>query len=167
MKDEKYYFHQSPMQLCKDIIDNIRFKPDDILFEPFAGENNFYDNFPEEITKHRCEIEDGFDFKNFDYEGIKPTIIITNPPFRLENKNAFNYILNYFAKIKSIKEMHILCNLSCWNSLTPKRMMELNENGLFINKVTTVNVKKWFGRYYIIHFSRTHNPSFDYLISLY
>jgi len=88
MKDDTYYFHQTPELLCRDIISNIAFEPDDIVFEPFAGENNFFKNFPQEITKYRCEIEDGLDFKDFDYEGIRPSIIITNPPFRLETENG-------------------------------------------------------------------------------
>ena len=67
MKDELYYFHQSPVSLCKDIISNIPFNDDDILLEPFAGEGNFFDNFPEGITKYKCEIEEGLDFRNFDY----------------------------------------------------------------------------------------------------
>ena len=172
MKTDEYFFHQSPESLCKDIISNITFNQDDIVLEPFAGENHFYDNIPQGITKHRCEIEDGLDFKDFDYEGIKPTTIITNPPFRLENdkgckKNAFFDIILYFAKIDSIKNMYILCSDYCCGSLTPKRMTKLNEQGLFITKKTTISVKKWRGRYYLLQFSRTHNPSFDYYLTNY
>ncbi len=167
MKDEKYYFHQSPVSLCKDIISNIAFSDDDILLEPFAGEKNFYDNFPNELEKHYTEIEEGLDFRDFDYEGIKPTTIITNPPFKLGTKNAFFDIMLFFAKITSIKKMYILCNDYCLGTLTPNRMVKLNENNLFVNKLTTVNIKKWRGRYYIIEFGRKHNPSYDYYIGNY
>jgi len=171
MKDELYYFHQSPVSLCKDIISNIPFNDDDILLEPFAGEGNFFDNFPEGITKYKCEIEEGLDFRNFDYEGIKPTTVITNPPFRLKTengkKNAFFDIMLFFAKITSIKKMYILCSSICFESLTPNRMIKLNEAGIYLNKITCVNVKKWRGRYYIIEFGRQHNPSFDYYIGNY
>lgn len=167
MKDQEYYFHQSPPLLCKDIISNIPFNDDDILLEPFAGENNFFDEFPEELPKYRCEIEDGFCFKDFDYEGIKPTTIITNPPFRIDGKNAFFDILMFFAKIKCIKNIYFLCNDYCVGSLTPPRMYKLNQEGLFINKKTTINVKKWRGRYYLVNFCRTYNPAFEYYIDTY
>jgi len=171
MKDETYHFHQTPISLCKDILSNIQFNEDDILLEPFAGENNFYDNFPEGITKYRTEIEDGLDFRDFDYDNIKITKVITNPPFRLETengrKNAFFDIIMFFAKIKSITNMYILCNDYCLGTLTPNRMTKLNNENLFINKLTTVNVKKWRGRYYIVHFCREHNSSFDYYMGNY
>lgn len=171
MKDESYYFHQSPISLCKDIISNISFNDDDILLEPFAGEGSFYDNFPEGITKYKCEIEESLDFRDFDYDGIKPTIVCTNPPFRLETengrKNAFFDIILFYAKITSIKKMYILCNDYCLGTLTPNRMVKLNENNLFVNKITTINIKKWRGRYYLIEFGRVHNPSFDYYIGNY
>ena len=162
MKDAEYYFHQSPVSLCKDIISNIPFDNDDILLEPFAGENSFYDNFPNELEKHRCEIEDGLCYKDFDYDGIKPTTIITNPPFRIGGKNAFFDIMLFYSQIRSIKNMYILCSAICFESLTPIRMFKLNEKGLFINKITIINIKKWRGRYILINFSRIYNPSFDY-----
>ena len=163
MKDDLYFFHQSPVSLCKDIISNIDFDQDhDIILEPFAGECNFYNNFPEGITKYKCEIEDGLCYKDFDYDGIKPTTIVTNPPFRINGKNVFFDIMLFYSQIKSIKNMYILSSAVCFESLTPIRMFKLNEKGLFINKITTINVKKWRGRYYLIRFNRTYNSSFDY-----
>lgn len=167
MKDDNYYFHQTPPELCKDIISNISFNDDEILYEAFAGEGNFYNNFPEELEKHKSEIEDGLDFRDFDYEGIKPTTIITNPPFRIDNKNAFFDILLFFAKIRHIKKMYILCSAICFESLTPIRMFKLNQANLYLNKITCVNVKKWRGRYYICYFSRVYNENFDYYLRIY
>ena len=167
MKDQQYYFHQTPPELCKDIISNIPFNDDDILLEAFAGENGFYNNFPEELEKHRCEIEDGLDFRDFDYEGIKPSTIITNPPFKLNGRNAFFDILLFFARIHHIKKMYILGSSYCFNSLTPPRMLKLNQAGIYLNKITCVNVKKWHGRYWILHFSRVYNENFDYYLRIY
>ena len=167
MKDDTYYFHQTPEQLCKDIISNIVFEPDDIVFEPFSGENNFFKNFPEDITKYRCEIEDGLDFKNFDYHGIKPTTILTNPPFRLDTdngrKNAFFDILMFFAKTP-VKRVIFLCSDYCFGSLTPNRLLKLNNEGLYIHSLTTCSVKKWRGRYYVITFKREPNIFFNYFL---
>ena len=167
MKDDLYWLHQTPPLLCKDIISNIPFNDDDILLEPFAGEDGFYDNFPESLQKHRCEIEDGLCFKDFDYDGIKPTTIITNPPFKLGGKNAFFDILLFFAKIRHIKKMYILGSSYCFNSLTPPRMLKLNQEGIYLNKITCVNVKKWAGRYYLMEFGREYNDNFDYYLRIY
>ena len=167
MKDQEYYFHQSPFELCKDIISNISFNDNEILYEPFAGEGNFYNNFPEELEKHKSEIEDGLDFRDFDYEGIKPTTIITNPPFKIGGRNSFFDILLFFAKIRHIKKMYILGSSYCFNSLTPPRMLKLNQVGIYLNKISCVNVKKWHGRYYLMEFSRVYNDNFDYYLKIY
>jgi len=170
MKDEIYYFHQSPPELAKDIIDNISFYYDDVVLEPFAGENAFYDNIPyfDEMTKYRCEIEDdGGDFRDFDYEGIKPTMILSNPPFRLDGKNAFFDILRFFSKIRSVKRIIFLCSDICYSSLTPMRMMKINEEGMFLQKITTCCVKKWKGRYRVLYFGRERSDAFDYYMDTY
>lgn len=168
MKDDSYFFHQTPPELAKDIISNITFDPDDIVLEPFAGENNFYNNIPEEITKYRSEIEDdGGDYKLFDYEGKKPSIILSNPPFKLDGKNAFFDLVCYFSKIKSVKRIIFLCNDICFGSLTPIRMMKINEEGMFLQKITTCSVKIWRGRYRVLYFGREHNDAFDYYINTY
>tara|TARA_R100001198_G_scaffold95714_1_gene82632 strand:+ start:1860 stop:2363 length:504 start_codon:yes stop_codon:yes gene_type:complete len=167
MRDEKYYFHQTPEILCKDIIGKINWDINEIVLEPFAGENNFYNNIPEEIEKYRCEIEDGLCYKDFNYNEIKPTTILTNPPFHLDGKNAFYDIILFYSKIKSIKKMYILCNAICFESLTPNRMVKLNENKLFLNKLTTINIKKWRGRYFLLYFTRKINKNFDYYLGNY
>ena len=94
MKDKEFYFHQTPPELCKDIISNIPFNDDDILLEPFAGENGFYDNFPEELQKHRCEIEDGLCFKDFEVSEEAFLRQIENP--RSPGNEAFQILFNDF-----------------------------------------------------------------------
>jgi len=170
--DKLWYFNQTPISLCKDIISNIEWKQGEVVLEPFAGTNNFYDNLPEEVIKHRCEIRDNKDFRNFDYNGVKPETIITNPPFDLGEsnrirKNDFFKILEFFTKIKSIKRIIFLASSTCFESLTPKRLQTINENGFFIQKITIINIKKWRGRYYLIELNRTYNPSFDYYMGIY
>jgi len=167
-----YAFHQSPEELCKDIISNISFENDDILLEPFSGEDGFYKNFPDELVKYRCEIKDGLDFRDFDYEGIKPSVIISNPPFDLGEslrirKNDFYNILMFFAEKQYIRKIVFLASSACYNSITPKRMMALNEQNLFLNKVTSCFIKKWRGVYYVMEFTRKPNTSFDYLLGVY
>jgi len=167
MKDETYYFHQTPKELAKDICSNIEWNDNDIVLEPFAGENAFFDAIPAELTKYRTEIEDGLCYKDFDYEGKKPSVIISNPPFRIDGKNVFFDLVMFFAKIRSVKKIIFLCSDICFGSLTPKRMMKINEAGMFITKLDTCNVKKWRGRYRVILLERSYNNTFNYYMTIY
>ena len=63
--------------------------------------------------------------------------------------------------------MYILGSSYCFNSLTPPRMYKLNQEGMYLNKITCVNVKKWHGRYWILSFSRVYNDNFDYYLPIY
>ena len=173
MKDETWDLHQTPVELAKDLIDMIDFEDDDVVLEPFAGKNHFYDNFPDNIVKHRLEIEDGLDYRNFDYENTKIDWCCTNPPFRIENDdgngriNSFFKILKFYS-LKVEKGIMLLGNDRCLSALTPKRMTELNQDGLFLDKIVTCSVKAWRGRYYAMFFKRnTPNYSFDYLLGSY
>ena len=167
MKDDLYYFHQSPKELAKDICSNVVWETDDIVFEPFAGENAFFDAIPNELSKFRTEIEEGLCYKDFDYIGTGVNTIISNPPFRIDGKNAFFDIVIFFSKIRSVKKIIFLCSDICFGSLTPKRMMKINQEGMFITKLDTCNIKKWRGRYRIITFERTYNNTFNYYMTIY
>src|SRR5210317_42312 len=171
--DELHAFHQTPVSLCKDIISNIEWKEGEKVLEPFAGTNGFYDNLPEEVIKYRCEIRDGSDFRDFDYDAIRPETVISNPPFDLgenperKRKNDFYNILSFFAEKHYIKRIIFLCNAYCFNSLTAKRMMELNQSNAYITKISTTRVRKWKGAYYILEIGRHKNTSFHYYLGNY
>jgi hypothetical protein len=168
MKDHLYYFHQTSKELAEDICSNVHWNTEDIVLEPFAGENAFYEAIPQELTKYRCEIEDdGGCYKDFDYEGKKPNVIISNPPFRIDGKNVFFDLVLFFSKIKSVKKIIFLCSDICYSSLTPKRMIKINQEGMFINKLDTCSVKKWKGRYRIVIFERSYNNCFNYYLNEY
>jgi hypothetical protein len=167
MKDKTYYFHQTPYKLCKDLIAQIDFTNITNLYEPFAGENNFYNNFPNNIPKFKSEIEDGEDFEDFDIEANQIQTIITNPPFQLNGKNTFFSLIMYFFNYACVENVYFLCNDVCLGSLTPSRRKVMEEEGIYINEITTVAVKKWRGRYYFLHFSRKKNDSFKYLLENY
>ena len=170
--DNLYHFHQSPVSLCKDIISNIEWTDGEIVLEPFAGTNGFYDNLPNNVIKHRCEIRDNLDFRDFNFDGIKPETIITNPPFDLGEsnrvrKNDFYLIVKFFAEKQYIKRIILLCSAACFNSLTAKRMLELNNLNVYITKVSTTRVRKWKGAYYVLEFGRQPNMFFDYYLGNY
>ncbi len=166
-KDSTFYFHQTPYKLANDLIAQIDFTDVKVLYEPFAGLNNFYNNFPDGITKHRTEIEDNLCFKEFDIEANQVDTVITNPPFQLNGKNAFFQLIMYFFNYKCIKNVYFLSNDVCFGSLTPSRRKVMEEEGIYINEITTCTVKRWRGRYYFLHFSRKKNDNFRYLMDNY
>ena len=167
VKDDLWRFHQTPYKLAKDLIAQIDFSNINNIYEPFAGEGNWYTNFPEGIPKFKSEIEDGEDFKDFDIQANNIDTIITNPPFKLDGKNCFFQLIMYFFNYPCIKNVYFLCNDACFGSLTPSRRKVMEEEGIFINEITTCAVKKWKGRYYLVHFSRKKNDSFKYLLENY
>ena len=167
VKDDIYKFHQTPYKLAKDLIADIDFTDVKNIYEPFAGEGAFYNQFPEGIPKFKSEIEDGEDFKDFDIDANQIDTIITNPPFKLDNKNCFFQLIMYFFNYNSIQNVYFLCNDACFGTLTPSRRKVMEEEGIFINEITTCAVKKWRGRYYFVLFSRKKNDNFKYLLENY
>ena len=65
MKDDTYYFHQTPPELAKRLIEFLPLAAGDIVLEPFKGEGAFYDNFPTNVIREWTEIEDGRDYTTF------------------------------------------------------------------------------------------------------
>jgi hypothetical protein len=167
MKDATYMFHQTPQKLCKDLINMIDFTDIPNIYEPFAGEGNFYRAFPDGIPKFRSEIEDGEDFKDFNIDENQIHTIITNPPFQIAGKNIFFNLITYFFSHKSVENVYFLCNDYCFGSLTPARKKVMEDEGIYITEVTTCAIKKWRGRYYFVHFSRKKNDTFKYLLENY
>lgn len=155
MKDETYYFHQTPEELCKVLIQKVPLQDGDIVIDSFKGEGNFYNNFPPNVEKKFCEIEEGIDYK--DYQGDIDWII-TNPPFRLEDSkgkrtNAFYLLLEYYS-IRVRKGIAFLGNDYCLATLTPKRLKELQGRGLYLHNIHVCSVKKWRGRYFWMVFKK-------------
>jgi hypothetical protein len=111
---------------------------DDILFEPFAGGDAFYKQFPKENKKEWCEITRGRDFLTSD---IECDWIITNPPYSIMND-----ILPKFFKCR--KGFCLLVNNL---TITPPRLRKINEAGFYISFIYYFKVSSWFGYqfYYI------------------
>ena len=156
MKDEKYYFFQTPPKLASYLMQFVEFKKGDSFLEPFKGEGNFYRCLPE--PKDWCEIEDGRDF--FEYNK-QVDIIVSNPPFRIEKdgkrENAFIPCLEKCLSVAR-KSVNLLINHKMFLSITPTRLQKYSENGWYLTGLTIVSVKKWFGRYYFIQFTKNGQP---------
>jgi len=163
IKDEVYYFHQTPVELCIELIKHVPLIQGDRVLESFRGEGSFYNNFPDFVEKDWCEITEGRDYKDYDKEF---DWIITNPPFRLEEsgkrENAFYKLLKYYTN-KAKKGIAFLGNDKCFSTLTPKRLKEFNESGWYIHNIICCSVKKWRGRYFFIIFKKEYSDFYKYI----
>lgn len=124
----------------------------DTVLESFKGSGIFYDKIPNE--KYYCEIDDGIDF--FDYTK-KVDWAVSNPPFRVlyngEVMNAFIPIINRTMEICN-KGFFYLINHKLWSSLTVKRLKEWKDDGWVISAIKVIEIKKWYGRYYMVKFEK-------------
>jgi len=164
MDKTTYMFHQTPEELCKKLITYVPIQEGDILLEPFKGEGGFYNNFPTNTINEWCELEQGRCYTS--YTG-KIDWVITNPPFKLDTctkrVNSFYYLLNYYLD-KVDKGICFLANHTCWATLTPKRMADMNSKGFYLHKAVVCNVKKWSGRYYFLIFTKQQNDTFPTIL---
>ena len=148
---DMYFFHQTPALLAQDLMQFVPLVEGDICYEPFAGENAFYNAFPPFVTRDWTEITRGRDYKDhtnpYDW-------VITNPPFRLPNnegirKNAIYPLLLHFAT-KARKGIAFLASDYAFNSLTPIRIKKMAALGFYLKSLTTCAIKEWRGRYYFM-----------------
>jgi hypothetical protein len=163
-KSDAYYFHQTPPECAKECIARVPMVAGDRVLEAFRGEGAFYDNLPDYVEKDWCEITQGRDFKDYDKEF---DWIITNPPFRLETDgkrvNAFWFLLDYYTQ-RAKKGVAFLCNEVCLRTLTPLRLQVLKDRNWAITGLTTFNIKKWRGRYYLIVFELNKPSLLDFVV---
>jgi DNA modification methylase len=167
MNRETYLFHQTPEELCKELIKECPLVSGDTVLEPFKGEGNFYNNFPANVVKSWAELEQGRDYKdvqgNYDW-------VITNPPFRLETGtkrvNSFWFLLDYYST-RTNKGIAFLGNDSCFCTLTPRRITLLQERGWYIQKIVVCAVKKWRGRYFFFILQKIPNDLYKTLLTNY
>ena len=146
---------QTPLELATSLLYYINHKDGDRWYEPFSGDGNIYKILPE--PKDWAEIRDGRDFFTYlPFDGHCEHII-SNPPFRISvgNKkiNAFIPTLERSMMIAT-KTISFLVNHKILNTLTPTRLQKYHDMGWDITNITVFSVRKWFGRYWFVVFSR-------------
>tara|TARA_R100000655_G_scaffold72423_1_gene110937 strand:+ start:3759 stop:4247 length:489 start_codon:yes stop_codon:yes gene_type:complete len=148
-------FHYTPIEITKELIKDIEFNDNDKVLETCRGGGAFYDILPDNIIKDWCEIDMGRDF--FEYN--EPVdISIANPPYRIEIDGVrVNALIKWMDHQFSIttKECWYLLNGKCWSSMTPIRLKKWKDLGWNMCFMRILNIKKWYGRYYWVCFSKT------------
>ena len=138
------------VRYCLSLID---FNKTDCVLDAGSGLNKVWFKNISTINKDEIEILDGKDFlkynKHVDW-------VVGNPPYR--------YCWEFFEKAFSIsnKGVGFLISINMFNKFTPKRMEEINKKGFYFKKLAIVSVKRWYGRYYFIIFTKEQNDIFVY-----
>tara|TARA_R110000823_G_scaffold301545_2_gene422577 strand:- start:2327 stop:2806 length:480 start_codon:yes stop_codon:yes gene_type:complete len=144
-------FNYTPDDICEKIIEYLKLDKNKSYCEPFSGNHNFFKLLPD--NKEYYEIQEGRDFfkcdKNYD-------IIITNPPYKDYETNTKNIMIDCYEKSfdVALEKCIFLINSQSFNSLTPLRLDNWKKKGWEITDIRIYNIKKWYGRYYLITFEK-------------
>ena len=152
---------QTPKDIADKIIDYCDFNPKDSILEPFLGHGNIF-NAIKNDEKYSCDTMNGINF--FDWNK-KIDYAVSNPPFQIleDGKpiNSFILIINRLMEICN-KGFFLLINHKLWSSLTVKRLRDWGVNDWAISKIKIFEVKKWYGRYYLVKFEKNGDSLVDY-----
>ena len=75
--------------------------------------------------------------------------------------NAFVLIINKTMELCN-KGFFYLINHKLWSSITVKRLREWSNNKWVISAIKIIEIKKWYGRYYIVKFEKNGESIFDF-----
>ena len=139
---------QTPVEICQRIIELVPWAEGELVLEPFRGDGNFFRNLPKYVRKDWCEIKQGRDF--FKYEG-DPDTIITNPPFR-DAAGGNNLVVPCLERCLQLARRRVVyfVNHKVFNALTPGRLKEYGDWGWGITHLSVWDVRRWYGRYYLL-----------------
>jgi hypothetical protein len=137
----KHYTPEDVVLECLSILD----LKDKSVLDVGAGLNMVWYNNLDCKSKDWAEIDKGKDFFTYDK---KVDWCICNPPY----KDLWTYI----SKTMDISNegFSFLMAVDFWNRLTKKRLNEMKEKGFNISNIYVLEVKKWFGRYFFVTFTK-------------
>ena len=143
----------TPIETVKDCLSFIKFEPDDIVADAGSGKEKVWFNEIPVKNKMAFELMEGEDFLKYD----KPLDwVVGNPPF-----HEWLEFMFHSSKICR-KGFCFLINHTRLNQLTTKRLWLLEQEGFYLNCFRIVDVKKWFGRYYFLVFTREKSKVISY-----
>ena len=142
--------------MAKDLIKRVPFADGDIVLEPCKGDGAFFDNFPDNVEKKWCEINEGRDF--FEFEG-EVDWVLSNPPF-VPRKLFWDFMEKSMDITR--KGIYWLINLSSLNVFTPRRLQIMQDKGWYIQSFHIVADKRWYGRYVFLEITKSENKIFSW-----
>ena len=144
--DKNYSMREyTPESLVRDLLKLIPFEKSDLVVDAGSGiKKVWFENIPTD-NKEEVELDEGKDFYLYNQ---KVDWVVGNPPFP-----EFIGFIKHSADICK-KGFGFLTNHSRINQLTPKRLQDLADKGFYLSKIHIFGVKKWFGRYYFVLFTR-------------
>ena len=151
MKKEYTSKDETPIETVIECLAQIVFdKKNDLVIDAGSGKNEiWYKNIPTDM-KIAIEIDNGCDFLTYNE---KTDWVVGNPPFH-------EWLLFLFHSVEiSNKGIGFLINHTRLNQLTPHRLNKLKEKGFYLNHIHIIEVKKWFGRYYFLIFTKDQSKS--------
>lgn len=149
--------HYTPEDIVKRCIREIPYNKEDIVLDVGNGLNMVWYNNLKHCKKDWVEIDKGKDF--FKYNK-KVDWCIGNPPYR-ELWKVIEHT-TYISK----KGFAFLVAIDGINRLTPKRLVFLGERGFYLNKIYVMNIKLWWGRYFLLIFTKNNEGFFNILDDL-
>ena len=159
-----YMAIQTSPDVWSEILKLNPINPDEVFYEPFAGENSLFDQVVTNKDKEWTEITKGRDVFDYDFENSDVTVIYTNSPFKcdipnkkgeMKYKNCVFYFLDLFmTKLKHLKTIGFLMSSKCFYSLTPNRLNKLEQLGFSISNITVLNTNYWYGIYLFVKWDK-------------
>lgn len=122
----------TPVSVVKNHLKCIKSYESDVWYDPFAGKQVYFDNFPTSYKVY-TEISQGSNF--FDFNG-KADIICSNPPYSI-----IDDVLEKSVQIKP----RIISYLLFEGKMTPKRIEYLNKKGYSMTHMYMCKVFSWYG----------------------
>lgn len=141
--------HYTPPELARRLIGLVPTLPSDTIIDPSAGVSRVFFRQFRAARRLACEISEGTNFlgKTYRYDWA-----ISNPPYHL----LWAFIDKTSAEAR--KGFAYLVNINGLNCLTPKRLALLEQRGFHLRALHVCTVRRWFGRYYFVVFTKASGP---------
>lgn len=147
-------FHYTKPEMAKSLIDFLNLDYNTSVLDAASGKNKVWYNNINVREKYECELEDGFDF----FEWNKKTdFIIGNPPYHISWE-----FTKHAMEIANIGIAWLINNQAMNSHNTPKRIEYMQSKGFYLQKMRVVSDKRWFGRYYFVIYTRQQNDFLTY-----
>lgn len=152
-------FHYTNEQMVIDLLADSPIDINDSVLDAGSGLNKvWYNNLPNQ-DKYECELEDGCDFLEWNQ---RVDWVIGNPPFSI----GYKFLLHAATIVN--KGIIFLLNFNGLNSsFTPKRLDTLKTNDLSLKSIVVCQDKRWYGRYYLVTFTKENNNVISWIRKVY